>query len=115
MLNTPTEVKSRTTGRDPSSLDGFILDMRHQAIMQQPLEAFGGQKPEVGMQFQAGSEQGKYIVTVTAVGENSVTVDANHPLAGVDLHFEVEVIDVRDASEEELSHGHVHGPGGHHH
>jgi FKBP-type peptidyl-prolyl cis-trans isomerase SlyD len=44
-----------------------------------------------------------------------VTVDANHPLAGVELHFDVEVMEVRDASGEEIAHGHAHGPGGHHH
>ncbi len=84
-------------------------------VQEVPLEAFGGQTPEVGMQFQAGNDQNKYIVTVTGVGENTVTVDANHPLAGVELHFDVEVVDVRDASSDELSHGHVHGAGGHHH
>jgi FKBP-type peptidyl-prolyl cis-trans isomerase SlyD len=84
-------------------------------VQQVPVEAFGGQQPQVGMQFQAGNDQGRYIVTVTAVEGNMVTVDANHPLAGVELHFDVEVMDVRDASTEELEHGHVHGPGGHHH
>jgi FKBP-type peptidyl-prolyl cis-trans isomerase SlyD len=44
-----------------------------------------------------------------------VTVDANHPLAGVTLNFDVEVVNVREASAEELAHGHAHGPGGHHH
>jgi FKBP-type peptidyl-prolyl cis-trans isomerase SlyD len=90
--------------------------VRNEEYMQQvPLEAFGGQQPQVGMQFQAGNDQGRYIVTVTAVEENLVTVDANHPLAGVELHFEVEVMEVREATEEEISHGHVHGPGGHQH
>ena len=54
-------------------------------------------------------------VTVTEVGQDSVTVDGNHPLAGVDLFFEVEVVEVRQATPEELQHGHVHAPGGHHH
>ncbi len=84
-------------------------------VQEVPMEAFGGQTPEVGMQFQAGNDDQRYIVTVTAVTENMVTVDANHPLAGVELHFDVEVIDVREATNDELSHGHVHGPGGHHH
>jgi len=64
------------------------------------------------MQFQTNQGQ---VVTVTDVGLESITVDANHPLAGVELHFDVEVTDVRAASAEEISHGHVHGPGGHHH
>jgi FKBP-type peptidyl-prolyl cis-trans isomerase SlyD len=49
------------------------------------------------------------------VGLDSITVDGNHPLAGVELNFSVEVLEVRDATKEELDHGHVHGPGGHHH
>ena len=55
------------------------------------------------------------MVTVTGVADDSVTVDGNHPLAGVPLNFAVEIIEVRDASQEELDHGHVHGPEGHHH
>jgi FKBP-type peptidyl-prolyl cis-trans isomerase SlyD len=90
--------------------------LRNEEYVQQvPVDAFGGQIPEVGMQFQAGNDQGRYIVTVKAVHENMVTVDANHPLAGVELSFDVEVMDVREATSDELSHGHVHGPGGHHH
>ena len=54
------------------------------------------------------------VVTVTDVGLTEVTVDANHALAGVELNFDVEVIEVRDASPDEVAHGHVHGPGGHH-
>jgi FKBP-type peptidyl-prolyl cis-trans isomerase SlyD len=56
-----------------------------------------------------------HVVTVTNVGLDSITVDANHELAGVELNFDVEVMDVRNASAEEISHGHVHGAGGHHH
>ena len=79
---------------------------------QVPRSAFGDQKVEVGTQFQTDRGQ---VVTVTKVGLDGVTVDGNHPLAGVELNFAVEVMDVRDASAEEISHGHVHGPGGHHH
>lgn len=68
-----------------------------------------------GMQFQTMTEQGPIVLTVKEVKEESVTVDGNHPLAGVTLNFEVEVMEVRNASEEEIAHGHVHGPGGHHH
>jgi len=70
---------------------------------------------QVGMQFQTGSEQGMHIVTVTAIDDEDVTVGAHHPLAGQTLNFDVKVVEVRDASEEELSHGHVHGPDGHDH
>lgn len=80
-----------------------------------PRNLFDVPDVESGMQFQTQSESGPQIVTVVAVTEEEVTVDANHPLAGITLNFDVEVVDVRDATEDELSHGHVHGPGGHQH
>ena len=66
---------------------------------------------EVGMEFEAESPDGEdvMVVRITDVDGDSVTVDGNHPLSGQKLHFEVEVTDVRDATEEELEHGHVHG------
>jgi FKBP-type peptidyl-prolyl cis-trans isomerase SlyD len=70
---------------------------------------------QVGMQFQVQSPQGPRAVTVTRVAGDMVTVDGNHPLAGKNLTFDIEITDVRSAREEELAHGHVHGPGGHHH
>lgn len=70
---------------------------------------------EAGMRFNAQSESGMMSVVISAVGPETVTVDANHPLAGQVLHFDVTIADVRAASEEELAHGHVHGPHGHHH
>lgn len=84
-------------------------------IQEVPIEAFGEQMVSPGMQFEAGTEENRFIVTVTSVDDKLVTVDANHPLAGKELNFEVEVMEVREASVEEISHGHVHGPGGHHH
>jgi FKBP-type peptidyl-prolyl cis-trans isomerase SlyD len=70
----------------------------------------------VGQQFQAQGPGGRTLaVRVTKVTETEVTVDANHPLAGVPLTFDVKIVDVRAATEEEMSHGHVHGPGGHQH
>lgn len=71
---------------------------------------------QVGMQFHSGDAEGNVtVVTVTNITEETVTVDANHPLAGVPLNFAVTIVEVRDATPEELAHGHVHGPGGHHH
>lgn len=71
---------------------------------------------QVGMQFQTMTEDGHpMVVTVVETTPETITVDANHPLAGQNLHFDVTIIEVRDASEEELEHGHVHGAGGHHH
>lgn len=83
---------------------------------QVPMEAFQGvDKVEVGMEFHADGPQGPVMVEVVSVDEDTVTVDANHPLAGRNLKFKGEVVAIRDASEEELAHGHVHGEGGHHH
>lgn len=70
---------------------------------------------EPGMQFQAETPEGPQVFTVAKVGDTSVTLDANHPLAGATLNFDVTVREVRDATEEEKTHGHVHGPGGHQH
>jgi FKBP-type peptidyl-prolyl cis-trans isomerase SlyD len=70
---------------------------------------------KVGMKLRAETEHGPRTVTVTRVAGDMVTLDANHPLAGKSLHFEVEITGVREATGEELAHGHVHGPGGHHH
>lgn len=68
-----------------------------------------------GMQFQAQSPEGVQLVTVIDVDGDEVILDGNHPMAGLTLNFAVEVTGVRDATPEELDHGHVHGPGGHHH
>ncbi len=71
---------------------------------------------ETGMQFHAeGPNDETIVVTVTEVEDETVTVDGNHPLAGEQLNFAVEIIEVRDASEEEIEHGHVHSPDAHHH
>jgi FKBP-type peptidyl-prolyl cis-trans isomerase SlyD len=81
-----------------------------------PKSAFrGAGELKPGMQFRADSNRGPMSVVITAVGKDQVTVDGNHPLAGTRLHFAVEVTEVRQASGEELTHGHVHGAGGHHH
>lgn len=85
-------------------------------VQQVPRRSFKGiSNVEVGMQFQVQSNHGPRAVTVTHVMGDMVTVDGNHPLAGQNLNFAVEITDVRAATEEELAHGHVHGPGGHHH
>ena len=69
----------------------------------------------VGMEFTADGPQGPVVVEVVAVDDKTVTVDANHPLASVPLAFNGEIKDIRDASDEEIEHGHVHGEGGHQH
>src|SRR5688572_1549777 len=81
-----------------------------------PRTAFQGVADiQPGMQFQANTNAGPRLITVVDVAADQVTIDANHPLAGATLNFDVKVVNVRDATNEEKSHGHVHGPGGHQH
>ena len=82
-----------------------------EAVQQIPAEMFGDITPEPGMTLM--SDVGPF--NVVSVDGNTVTVDFNHKLAGETLQFSVEVVDVRPATEEEVAHGHAHGPGGHHH
>lgn len=71
---------------------------------------------QTGMQFVANSPEGQQMpFVISEVKDENVTIDFNHPLAGKNLEFDVELLDIRDATAEELAHGHVHGPGGHHH
>lgn len=75
----------------------------------------GADKWKPGMLALVNTEHGQRQVKVKKVGKFMVTVDLNHPLAGQTLTFDLEVMDIRDASAEEIEHGHVHGEGGHHH
>ncbi|MDR0779529.1 MAG: peptidylprolyl isomerase [Pseudomonadales bacterium] len=75
----------------------------------------GAKKWEPGMQAVIQTQYGHQEVTILKLGHTMATVDINHPLAGKTLQFEVDVVDVREATSEELAHGHAHGPGGHHH
>lgn len=74
---------------------------------------------EVGMQFEgtpdSGNEEDSMIFTVTEIADDKVVLDGNHPLAGIALRFELDVANVRAATDEEIAHEHVHGPHGHHH
>ena len=86
-------------------------------IQDVPKEMFEGNDDiQVGVQFHAEAPDGSaVVVTVIEVKDDVVVIDGNHALAGVDLNFDVKIVDVRAASEEEVSHGHVHGPHGHAH
>lgn len=114
------------------ALEGKVAGDQLQVSIE-PAEAYGEYSPElvatlnrsmfegvdqleVGMQFHASApDGGMQVVTIREVEGDDVTVDGNHPLAGQRLNFDVKVVEVRDASEEEVAHGHIHGEGGHHH
>ena len=85
-------------------------ELQPELVQVVPREAFQGvDEIEPGMAFEAQDPQGQARrIIVKSVEGNEVTIDANHPLAGVELNFDVQVVDVRDASEEEIAHGHVH-------
>lgn len=85
-------------------------------IVEVPREKLPKKDVEVGDRFHADAGDGHaQVVQVTKVTDTMVTIDGNHPLAGQDLTFEVEIDSTREATKEELAHGHAHGPGGHHH
>ncbi len=88
-----------------------------EAVQEVPRTNFQGvDNIEAGMQFQSQTEDGQVmLVTVKDVTDDMVVVDGNHPLAGQTLNFDVEIVDVRDASADEIAHGHAHGAGGHQH
>ena len=97
----------------PEEAYGMRDESKQQAV---PRELFGDEEVTAGALFHAAGPNGEHItVTVVDVSDEEVTVDANHPLAGYHLTFDVTVRDIRNATTEEISHGHVHGPGGHHH
>jgi FKBP-type peptidyl-prolyl cis-trans isomerase SlyD len=75
----------------------------------------GADQVEVGMRFRVQSDSELQVITVVGVEGDTVTIDGNHPLAGVTLNFDVTIRGVRDATGEELSHGHVHGSEAHGH
>ncbi len=91
--------------------------IRNETLIQRvPKRALQGSGAiQKGMQFQARTEDGMRLFTVTAIVGDMVTLDGNHPLADKNLHFDVKIVGVREATAEELEHGHVHGAGGHHH
>lgn len=113
------EMEGKTVGdkfsANIAAADGY--GERQDALVQiVPSEMFQGVDTlEIGMRFEAQSEYGTHSVEITNIDGDQVTVDGNHPLAGIDLTFEVEITGVRDATDEEIEHGHAHGPGGHHH
>ncbi len=84
-------------------------------VVEVSLDKMPTKQIKVGDRFHAGNDIHSPVVTAIKVTNTHVTLDGNHPLSGMDLTFDVEVMEVRDATHEEISHGHVHGAGGHHH
>ena len=88
-----------------------------EAVANLPIEMFAGaDMPEIGSILPLQDNNGnRFQGQVVSIGEDSVIVDLNHPMAGQELHFKGNILNVRPANEEELSHGHAHGADGHHH
>ncbi|MBV1931984.1 MAG: peptidylprolyl isomerase [Porticoccaceae bacterium] len=100
--------KIQATVEPAEAYGEFIAEM----VQTVPRSVFADQDVEVGMRFNTKTERGPLSFAVKDVGEEEVTVDGNHPLAGQTLHFDISVEAVREATEQELIHGHVHGQGG---
>ena len=94
---------------EPAEAYGEVVAEMIQEVPRSSFEGIENIQP--GMQFQAETNQGPVPVVITAVSEETVTVDGNHPLAGKTLNFAVTVESIREATADELSHGHIHGPG----
>src|SRR5476651_206477 len=92
-------------------------EVDEEAIANLPMQMFEGQDmPEIGAVLPLQDNQGNHFQgQVVSIAEDAVLVDLNHPMAGQDLHFKGNILNVRPATPEELSHGHAHGPDGHHH
>ncbi|MDX2427717.1 MAG: peptidylprolyl isomerase [Xanthomonadales bacterium] len=104
---------SFTAKLEPEEAYGVRNENNIQRVPLKRLKGIG--KISVGQILNLQTNKGQVQVTVLKVGRFNVDVDGNHPLAGQQLTFDVEVADIREASKEELKHRHVHGPGGHQH
>ena len=102
-----------TATLEPEDAYGIRNEKNVQRVPLKRLKGIG--KISVGQILNLKTNKGQVQVTVLKVGRFNVDVDGNHPLAGVQLTFDVEIMDIRDATEDEIKHGHAHGPGGHQH
>lgn len=90
--------------------------MRDDQLMQRvPKKYITDRNPQPGQRIVLKTKDGPRAVTIVKIGQTVIDVDLNHPMAGKDLGFHIEIVDSRDATDEERSHGHAHGQGGHHH
>ena len=94
--------------------DGYG-EYSEELVQRVPKDVFNGEELEVGMRFMVDTDQGQIPVEITAVEDDHVVVDGNDMLAGQVLHFQIQIVDIRAATDEELTHGHVHGTDGHDH
>ncbi len=101
-------------GVDVAAKDAYG-ERRENLSQRVPKKVFGSERLAPGMQVVLNTNMGPRAVTVQKVGMTVVDVDLNHPMAGRDLHFDIEIVDVREATPEEIEHRHVHGDGGHAH
>jgi len=124
------DFETNLAGKKAGDTFDFRVDAEHAygnyddtALVELPLDAFKMQDGKIDYEMlQEGNElpmtdsEGNRLIGIVAeVTDKIVVMDFNHPMAGEDLHFVGSIMEVREATEEELSHGHVHGPGGHHH
>ena len=100
---------------EPEKAYGVRVDENVHIVPLSSFQADGDEKLVEGMQVRVETNEGVSIADVAKIDGEEVTLDLNHPLAGETLFFDVEIIDVREATKQELEHGHAHGPGGHHH
>lgn len=98
---------------EPAEAYGEFSDDMIQVISKEMFD--GIENLEVGMQFNAAVNSGTSIITITKIDGDDVTIDGNHPLAGQALNFDIEIVNVRLATKDEIAHGHIHGEGCHHH
>ena len=90
-------------------------DRDESKVMTAARAQFGGDEPEVGLEVRSDGPDGGQVLRIVAVENDVVTLDGNHPLAGMPLTFDVTVVGVRAATKQELKHGHAHGSHGHDH
>ena len=96
----------------PEDAYGERDDKLTESVPRDMFEGIPDEEMVAGAQFHAQTAQGTQVITIAGIDGDTVKIDANHPLAGETLHFDVAVLDIRDATEEEIAHGHPHAPGG---
>lgn len=113
------ELEGKTAGNDVNAViapEDAYGERREDLLKVVSKDGFqGDEEMNVGMQVQLQTEHGPAVAVISKIEGNDVTLDLNHPLADMTLHFDVNIVEVREASKEEIEHGHVHGPGGQQH